>query len=102
MTMRDVTHLVEDALLQCHSEEAMREILRKPPELAKELCHEDRRDLDDCVFELFGVTDKKKRQILLEELYPKRPNTTATNALRTFRRWKIVLGKRAVVWARRT
>lgn len=69
MTMRDVTHLVEDALLQCHSEEAMREILRKPPELAKELCHEDRRDLDDCVFELFGVTDKKKRQILLEELY---------------------------------
>lgn len=69
MTQREVTHLVDEAMLQCHSEEAMREILRKPPELAKELCHEDRRDLDDCVFELFGVTDKKKRQILLDDLY---------------------------------
>lgn len=69
MTKRNVTHLVEDRLLNCHSEAAMREILRKPPELAKELCHEDRRDLDDCVFELFGVTDQERRHILLEELY---------------------------------
>lgn len=79
----------------------MREILRKPPELAKELCHEDRRDLDDCVFELFGVTDKKSARYYWKSSTAKRPHTTATNALRTFRRWKIVLGKKAVVWARR-
>jgi hypothetical protein len=69
MTQRDVTHLVDAPMLQCHSEEAMREILRKPLELPRELCQEDRRELDDCVFELIGVTDKRQRQKLLDELY---------------------------------
>ncbi len=69
MCGRTVTHLVEDAMLQCHSEEAMRGILRKPSELPRELCQEDRRELDDCVLELIGVTDKKQRQRLLDELY---------------------------------
>jgi hypothetical protein len=69
MTQRDVTHLVEDAMLQCHSEELMREILREPPELPRELQQPDRRELDHCVLELIGVTDAKERAKLLEELY---------------------------------
>jgi len=69
MATREVTHLVDDAMLQCHSEENMREILRKPPELPKELTQEDRRELDDCVLELIGVSNPKERQKLLDELY---------------------------------
>ncbi len=69
MMQRDVTHLVEEALLQCHSEEAMREILRQEAKLPAELCQEDRRELDDCVFELIGVTHKQERKKLIDELY---------------------------------
>jgi len=69
MSHRDVTHLVEDALLQCHSSEAMREILCEPPELPEELRQSDRRELDDCVFELIGVKDKQRRKQLVDELY---------------------------------
>jgi hypothetical protein len=69
MMRRDVTHLVEEALLQCHSEEAMRDILLKPAELPTELRQEDRRELDECVFELIGVTNKQERKKLVDELY---------------------------------
>lgn len=69
VSKRDVTHLVEDALLQCHSEEAMREILCRPPELPRELRQDDRRGLDSCVLELIGVTNKNEREKLLDELY---------------------------------
>ncbi len=69
MTKRKVTHLVEDALLQCHSEESMRVILREKPELPQELQQEDRKELDDCVFELLGMRDKNTRKNLLDELY---------------------------------
>jgi len=69
MTERKVTHLVEDALLQCHSEDSMRLILREKPELPRELQQEDRKELDDCVFELLGVRDKSTRKKLLDELY---------------------------------
>src|SRR5208283_5384689 len=63
------THLVEEALLQCHSEEAMREILLNEAKLPAELCQEDRRELDDCVFELIGVTNKQERKKMVDELY---------------------------------
>ncbi len=66
---RDVTHLVEDALLDCHSKETMREILRKPPIVPTELAQKDRRELDECVLELIGVTKKSERKKLLEQLY---------------------------------
>jgi hypothetical protein len=56
-------------MLDCHSEEVMREILAKPPQLPKELEQADRRELDDCVLELIGVTDSRKREKLLDELY---------------------------------
>ncbi|MGD1087078.1 MAG: hypothetical protein ABSA47_20265, partial [Verrucomicrobiota bacterium] len=69
MMRRDVTHLVEEALLQCHSEEAMRQILLNEPKLPAELCQADRRELDDCVFELIGVTSKQERQKMVDELY---------------------------------
>lgn len=69
ISKRTVTHLVEEALLQCHTEEGMREILCRPPDLPRELCQEDRRELDDCVLELIGVTSKRKREQLLQELY---------------------------------
>ena len=69
MMRRDVTHLVEEALLQCHSEEAMREILLNEAKLPAELRQEDRRELDDCVFELIGVTNKQERKKMVDELY---------------------------------
>lgn len=69
MTHRKVTHLVEEALLQCHSVEAMREILLEGAELPAELRQEDRRELDDCVFELIGVTSKHERTKMVDELY---------------------------------
>ena len=69
MMRRDVTHLVEEALLQCHSEEAMREILLQEAKLPAELCQEDRRELDECVFELIGVTNKQERKKMVDELY---------------------------------
>jgi hypothetical protein len=69
MMRRDVTHLVEEALLECHSEEAMREILRSEAKLPAELCREDRRELDECVFELIGVTNQQERKKMVDELY---------------------------------
>jgi hypothetical protein len=69
MIGREITHLVEDAMLQCHSVETMREILREAPKLPEELRNPDRRELDDCVFELLGVSDAQNRKELLKELY---------------------------------
>ena len=69
MMLRNVTHLVEEALLQCHSEEAMRVILLNEPKLPLELRQADRRELDDCVFELIGVTNQHERQKMVDELH---------------------------------
>jgi hypothetical protein len=66
---RPVSHLVDEAMLQCHSEEAMREILSRPPELPRELRQDDRRELDACVLELIGATSRNEREKLLDELY---------------------------------
>ncbi len=69
ISQREVTHLVEDALMQCHTEETMRMILRRNPIWPEELCQPDRRELDDCVFELIGVADRELRGQLIDELY---------------------------------
>jgi hypothetical protein len=69
MKKRNVTHLVDQAMLDCHSEEVMREILAKPPQLPAELQQADRRELDDCVLELIGVGNAAERAKLLDELY---------------------------------
>ena len=70
MMRRNVTHLVEEALLQCHSEEAMREILLKEPELPTELRQEDRRELDDCVSSNSSASPiSRQRKKMVDELY---------------------------------
>jgi hypothetical protein len=66
---REVTHLVEDDLLDCHTSERLRVLLKKPLALPKELQQADRRELDDCVLELIGVADPRERRRMLEELY---------------------------------
>jgi hypothetical protein len=47
----------------------MREILRKPADLPRELKNEDRRLLDEAVLELLDVSEKSERDTLLDELY---------------------------------
>lgn len=69
MCEREVTHLVADSFLECHSVERMRELLAAPFELPAELQQKDRRELDDAVFELLGEKDAAKRAALIDELY---------------------------------
>ena len=69
MSQRSVTHLVQESMLQCHTEEHMREVLKRPAELSQELQQEDRRRLDDAVLQMIGVDNAKERQELLAELY---------------------------------
>jgi hypothetical protein len=69
MARRKVTHLVQESMLKCHTEDLMREILARPVELSEELQQSDRRDLDDAVFEMLGISDKHERTRLLDELY---------------------------------
>lgn len=69
MGTRAVTHMVQESMMRCHTEDLMREILARPVELSKELQQADRRDLDDAVFEMIGIKNKRDRTRLLEELY---------------------------------
>jgi hypothetical protein len=69
MSKRTVTHLVQESMLNCHTEELMRKILERPVELATELKQTDRQILDDAVLELIGVKTEAKRKELLAELY---------------------------------
>lgn len=66
---REVTHLVEQSFLNCHTEEKMRELQAAPLELPLELQRQDRKDLDLLVFELLGVTDPRRREKLADRLY---------------------------------
>lgn len=69
MMQRNVTHLLEDRMLNCHSNEHLREILRTSSELPCELQQKDRQLLDDAVFELIGVGNASERKKLIDELY---------------------------------
>lgn len=69
MTKREVGRLVEEALMDCHSPERARLIAQTPVVLSDELCQPDRRDLDDAVFELLGVTDSDRRNSLVDRLH---------------------------------
>ena len=69
MQQREVTHLVEDAFLQCHTAEEVRETSRLSLSLPLELRQPDRRELDDAVFELLGVADAARRGELIDLLY---------------------------------
>jgi hypothetical protein len=66
---RQVTHLVERALQECHTAQEVREAATKPLTLPEELLQQDRRQLDDEVWNVLGVTDPKRRESLTERLY---------------------------------
>lgn len=69
ISQREVTHLVEQEFLDCHTEAEMNELLTKPLGLPLELQREDRRELDLLVFELLGVQSVKRREELVDRLY---------------------------------
>ena len=69
MCRRDIGHLVEEQLMNCHSPERAQRIAQLPIVLSNELQQEDRHELDDAVLELIGITDPGERKQLLEELY---------------------------------
>jgi hypothetical protein len=69
MQGRRVTHLVEGAFMDCHTAAEVREAEKLSLTLPAELQQADRRQLDDAVFELLGVTDARRRQSLIDRLY---------------------------------
>jgi hypothetical protein len=69
MQDRPVTHLVEEPFMDCHTTAEVREAQKRPLRLPAELQQADRRQLDDAVFELLGVTDARRRQSLIDRLY---------------------------------
>jgi len=69
MCKRDVGGLVETALKECHTYERALDLARRPVKLPLELTQPDRRELDDAVFELLGVADRKERSRLIDRLY---------------------------------
>jgi hypothetical protein len=66
---REITHLVEQSFLDCHTEERMRELQAAPVTLPLELQRKDRRELDLLVFELLGVNEAGRREELVDRLY---------------------------------
>jgi len=69
MQKRKVTHLVEEAFMDCHTADEVREAAKLPLGLPVELQQADRRELDDAVFELLGVQDRRRREELIDRLY---------------------------------
>jgi hypothetical protein len=69
MQERKVTHLVEEAFMDCHTADEVREAAKLPLGLPLELQRADRRKLDDAVFELLGVQDRRRREELIDRLY---------------------------------
>lgn len=66
---RTVGDMVEEALKDCHSYERAMELATRAVRLPKELQQADRRELDDAVFELLGITDPAERTRLIDRLY---------------------------------
>jgi hypothetical protein len=69
MGKREVGRLVEEQLMDCHTPERARKLAAGPLAFSHELQQSDRRDLDDAVFELLGVSDPKERDELIARLY---------------------------------
>ena len=69
MSQREVGRLVEEQLMDCHTPERAARIAAGPLVLSHELQQPDRRDLDDAVFELLGVSDPDERDDLIGRLY---------------------------------
>ncbi len=69
ISQREVTHLVEQDFLDCHTETRMRELQTRHLQLPLELQRQDRRELDLLVYELLGVADPQRREHLVDQLY---------------------------------
>ena len=69
MGKREVGRLVEEQLMDCHSPERAGGWLPVRWCFRDELQQPDRRDLDDAVFELLGVSDANERDELIGRLY---------------------------------
>ncbi len=69
LTQRPSGRLVEEQLMDCHSPERAQVIASSPLVLSEELRQSDRRELDDAVFELLGVTDAGQRRQLADRLH---------------------------------
>lgn len=69
MTKRDVGRLVDESLMECHSYARALDLASRPLALSQELRQPDRRELDDAVFELLGVTSATERRALTDRLY---------------------------------
>lgn len=66
---RDTKPLVERDFMRCHTVERVKELAKRPIELADELKEPARRELDDAVLEMVGVSDPTEREAILDELY---------------------------------
>jgi methylase of polypeptide subunit release factors len=69
MQQRATGPLLEEKLRACRSARDVRGMAQQPLELPLELLHNDRRELDDAVFEVLGVTDAQRRSQLVDRLY---------------------------------
>ncbi len=69
MQRRDVGHLVEEGLRDCHSYDRATAIAARPVELSAELRMPDRRALDEATFELLGVAGAAERRSLVDRLH---------------------------------
>ena len=69
LTKRESGRLVEEQLMDCHSPGRARKLAAGPVVLAEELRQPDRRELDDGVFEMLGVSDSRERSELIDRLY---------------------------------
>ena len=69
LARRESGRLVEEQLMDCHSPERARNLAAGPLVLPEELQQPDRRELDDAVFEMLGVSDSGERSELIDRLY---------------------------------
>ena len=69
LSSRPTGPMVEEALMECHSPERARRLAEGPLHLPAELRQPDRRELDEAVFELLGVSDAARRKALVDRLY---------------------------------
>ena len=69
MCKREVGGLIEYALRDCHTHARAIDIASRRLKLPAELMQQDRRDLDDAVFEILGVADGNQRSNLIDRLY---------------------------------
>ena len=69
LCQRDTQPMVEEAFMDCHSAERIKELAENPIGLPMELTMPDRRALDLAVFELLGVSHAAERENLCDELY---------------------------------